>query len=173
MFIEDLQSRLKALGTTKIQITKVVEHPTVVGTHFGVVEATPTVKLSVSGVKAEAYAEFMQAATDFALNLKTPNTDLIQKYKHLPSFPRIVSAAMKLADGFIIPSARHFDITVHNTCRRLGLTAADTSDAEQGFIDNFGNFYTREEAHAVAFANNQIIRRVGGDARKLYSENLY
>lgn len=32
---------------------------------------------------------------------------------------------------------------------------------------------TREEAHEVAKAAGQIIRRCGGDEHKLYSENLY
>ena len=43
----------------------------------------------------------------------------------------------------------------------------------QGFIDQRGNFLTREEAWIVAEASGQIIRRVGGDGKKLYSENLY
>jgi hypothetical protein len=47
---------------------------------------------------------------------------------------------------------------------------------EQGFIDQFGNFYNRQEAWVVAEANGQIKRRVGGDTANggtLYSENLY
>jgi hypothetical protein len=43
----------------------------------------------------------------------------------------------------------------------------------QGFLDNKGIFLTREEAHTVAKAAGQIVRRVGGDANRLYSENLY
>ena len=49
---------------------------------------------------------------------------------------------------------------------------------EQGFVDQFGNFYSREEAWIIAVTNGQIIRRVGGDMSldgegKLFSENLY
>jgi hypothetical protein len=44
---------------------------------------------------------------------------------------------------------------------------------EQGFIDQHGVFMTREEAWIVAEAACQIIRRVGGDGARLYSENLY
>jgi hypothetical protein len=44
---------------------------------------------------------------------------------------------------------------------------------EQGFIDQRGEFMTREEAHKVATKSGQIIRRCGGDDGRLFSENLY
>tara|TARA_R110000765_G_scaffold67960_1_gene131423 strand:+ start:384 stop:605 length:222 start_codon:yes stop_codon:yes gene_type:complete len=43
----------------------------------------------------------------------------------------------------------------------------------QGFIDQFGQFLTREEAHVIAKKNGQIVKRCGGDEKTLYSENLY
>ena len=43
----------------------------------------------------------------------------------------------------------------------------------QGFVDQYGVFMSRQEAHAVALLNNQIKYRVGGDEFKLFSENLY
>jgi hypothetical protein len=49
----------------------------------------------------------------------------------------------------------------------------DYSDYEQGFIDNKGNFLTREEAWVVAEREGQIIRRACSDEGVLYSENLY
>lgn len=47
------------------------------------------------------------------------------------------------------------------------------NDCEQGFIDQYGNFYTREEAYFVAEENGQIIKKCGGDRVSLFSENLY
>ena len=45
---------------------------------------------------------------------------------------------------------------------------------EQGFIDQCGNFLTREEAWKVAEAADQIIRTGPGfSGPMLYSENLY
>jgi len=44
---------------------------------------------------------------------------------------------------------------------------------EQGFVDQHGEFMTREEAHKVAIEAGQIIRRCGGDEERLFSENLY
>ena len=46
---------------------------------------------------------------------------------------------------------------------------------EQGFIDQFGVFYNREEAMVIALAAGQDIdyKRNGGDSLILYSEGLY
>lgn len=55
----------------------------------------------------------------------------------------------------------------------LAQMSTDGRDTEQGFIDQHGNFYSREEAWKIAQANGQIIRRVGGDEGRLFSENLY
>lgn len=45
--------------------------------------------------------------------------------------------------------------------------------AEQGFLDQFSHFHSREEALEIARNNGQIRRRCGGDESRLYSENLY
>lgn len=82
---------------------------------------------------------------------------------------RIVCAANKNGDLLVL-GARHFDMTMNRTIEMLGLEEADW---EQGFIDQHGEFLTREEAWVVAEAAGQIIRRVGGDGKRLYSENLY
>ena len=49
------------------------------------------------------------------------------------------------------------------------------ADAEQGFIDQWGRFYTREEALRVARQNNQIIvpDHQMLSAVALHSEDLY
>lgn len=84
---------------------------------------------------------------------------------------RIVCAAMMNSDKRVICSPRHFDSVAHaaiSDSRRTGWKTAI-----QGFVDNRGNFLTREEAWPIAVAAGQIIRRVGGDEGCLYSENLY
>ena len=83
---------------------------------------------------------------------------------------RIVCAAMRNAWNSVICSPRHWD----DTARRL-VDEMDCAwgDAEQGFVDQQGVFLTREEAWPIALAAGQIIRRVGGDEGRLYSENLY
>jgi hypothetical protein len=84
--------------------------------------------------------------------------------------PRIVCAACMFPSGRIIPSIRHFDDFMFDALRG---TYPKEGQAVQGFVDQFGKFYTREEAWNLAKKNRQILRRVGGDGKRLYSENLY
>lgn len=94
---------------------------------------------------------------------------------------RVVCAAVRSSKtDIIICSPRHFDSTMR---RQINLNpdhwfyTDDNDDSppvvDQGFVDQFGTFMTREEAYLVAKENNQIIRRCGGDEGVLYSENLY
>lgn len=89
---------------------------------------------------------------------------------------RIVCAAIRNSKGRIIVGARHYDGIMHTTLNYSTDYAdwEDHSQITQGFIDQRGNFLTREEAFDIAEENGQIIRLCGSeDRRKLYSENLY
>lgn len=79
---------------------------------------------------------------------------------------RIVCAAMRARHGTIVCGVRHWDEIMHGA-------AHGKSGWEQGFVDNRGQFLTREEARPIALAADQIIQRVGGDEGRLFSENLY
>lgn len=81
---------------------------------------------------------------------------------------RVVCAALRNQDGMIVCGARHNDAVM-----RAQMGSADWRKADQGFIDQYGVFMTREEAHKVAIEAGQIIRRCGGDEKRLFSENLY
>jgi hypothetical protein len=85
----------------------------------------------------------------------------------------VCAANRNRRSGEITLGARHFDHLMHamNKARKEG--QADWVDSEQGFIDQKGNFLTREEALKIAKANGQIRRRCGGDEKRLFSENLY
>lgn len=85
--------------------------------------------------------------------------------------PRIVCAAIQLVGGLIIPSARHLDMTMRLVIASIG--AKTMQGSVQGFIDQHGMFYTREQAWPIAEGNGQVIKRVGGDEGRLFSENLY
>lgn len=88
---------------------------------------------------------------------------------------RIVAAACRNRKGELIVSARHWDMLMH----KIAQSSANPADwyeddwDEQGFIDQWGTYLTREEAHIIASQNGQILRRCGGDEYRLYSENLY
>jgi hypothetical protein len=85
---------------------------------------------------------------------------------------RVVCAAVRKGDT-IICSPRHFDRLMRAIVEAFADEGWDCTDLEQGFVDQFGAFMTREEALVVAKAAGQIVRRCGGDEHRLYSENLY
>lgn len=85
--------------------------------------------------------------------------------------PRIVCAANKFENGPLLIGARHFDQHMQVQMAYMGVKGSDPH--VQGFIDQYGKFYTREEAWKVAVENGQIVRRCGGDEGMLFSENLY
>lgn len=87
---------------------------------------------------------------------------------------RVVCAAIRVSNGAVICSARHFDARMHEQIHRDEIAEISWRRAEQGFIDQFGAFMDRLTAFRVAKAAGQIIRKCGnpnGDI--LYSEHLY
>lgn len=85
---------------------------------------------------------------------------------------RVVCAANRSPDGLIVCGARHWDKLMRAQAVAAGYSPP-FSKWEQGFIDQFGDFMTREEAWKVAHDQGQFRRRCGGDESELYSENLY
>lgn len=85
---------------------------------------------------------------------------------------RVVCAAVLYEDGTMLVGPRHYDSTMLDQYKRHGIGMTE-DQAVQGFIDQWGKFMTREEAHKVASEQGQIRHRCGGDARRLFSENLY
>ena len=84
----------------------------------------------------------------------------------------IVCAAIRhKAGGGIICGPRHFDSIMGNQIRNNAYKG--WSDAEQGFVDQYGTFIDRKEALIIAKKKNQVVRKVGGDSEELFSENLY
>ena len=87
---------------------------------------------------------------------------------------RIVCAAIRNKMGSIICGVRHYDNIMHdNLGQRSDRPYWKKSEVEQGFVDNEGNFLTREEALKIAKEQGQVVNRCGGDDNKLFSENLY
>lgn len=84
----------------------------------------------------------------------------------------VVCAANRYGD-LIIPSARHHDKLMNKIIMAIG--ELSKLDSEQGFINQFGEFLTREEAMIVAKEAGQKIniRGCGGSNVTLFSEGLY
>lgn len=95
--------------------------------------------------------------------------------------PRIVCAANRYRDddlsvNRVILGVRHLDAFMHESLESTDFHQWERGEIEEGFIDQRGNFYDRNQAWFVAELEHQIKRRVGGDNVKggtLYSENLY
>jgi len=86
---------------------------------------------------------------------------------------RVVCAANRLKEnGLIVCAPRHGDIIMRTAMKALGYHKLD-GDWEQGFVDQWGTWMSREEALEVAWDAGQRICRCGGDDIRLYSENLY
>lgn len=85
---------------------------------------------------------------------------------------QVVVCAANRIDGIIICGARHWDKIMCRVADRLGIKGGRE---EQGFINQFGEFLTREEAMEVVKASGQPfnIERNGGSDKELYSEGLY
>ncbi len=92
--------------------------------------------------------------------------------------PVIVCAAL-LKEGIIIAGPRHYDLVMKTQI--MPITHCEKrkrkinfNNAEQGFVDQFGKFYNREEALKVAKdAGQDIDFERNGSTTELYSEGLY
>ena len=85
---------------------------------------------------------------------------------------QVVCAANRFPDGTVLLGARHWDKWMCDMANRLGIKGGTE---EQGFINQFGEFLTREEAMEVVRRNKQPfdVRRNGGDSKTLFSEGIY
>jgi len=92
---------------------------------------------------------------------------------------RVVCAAIRAADGTLLLGVRHYSRDMHEqiAARRDGEKFKHRHDEDQGFVDQWGVYMTREEAYRVADEQGQIWdwRACGNglEGRKLYSEGLY
>lgn len=101
----------------------------------------------------------------------------------------IVCAATRMGFQFedtyetrVFTSPRHWDPTMHQLIQIVDDAYLEHKiDEVQGFVDQWGDFLTREQAWLIAKENGQIKHRCGGDEYiyngetigRLFSENLY
>ena len=86
----------------------------------------------------------------------------------------IVAAANKLSSSLIVVGVRHHDKIMREQIRAAG-KIKEGIKSEQGFIDNSGNFLTREDAVIIAKEAGQLntFRRKTWPEHMLFSEDLY
>lgn len=89
---------------------------------------------------------------------------------------RVVAAANKYGDVIVVAD-RHHSLLMNSQLRILKEAGVITTthSREQGFIDNQGNFLTREEAAIVAKEAGQVnqVRLKNTPFNQLFSEDLY
>lgn len=127
-----------------------------------------------NGFEPDNQSRAYHAADEAVKKAGAARTSLLSEtgLKWTPGEPRVVCAAIRDKLGRIIAGARHFDQVMIAQIRRTTPDQDAFRTAEQGFIDQFGNFLTREEAMVLATKWGQIIRDDEG-RQSLYSENLY
>lgn len=92
---------------------------------------------------------------------------------------RVVCAAIRAADQSVLLGIRHYSADMHAQidARRDGEKFKHRNDQDQGFVDQWGKYMTRDEAYQVAQAAGQVLHpnACGNelDGPKLYSEGLY
>ena len=87
----------------------------------------------------------------------------------------IIVCAANRYDGLIVTGARHHDNIMNAVISKLKTSEDVVGLAEQGFINQFGEFKTRKEAMEIVKINGQPFnkQRNGGSDDELYSEGLY
>ena len=88
--------------------------------------------------------------------------------------PIIVCAACRY-NGLIVCGARHYDMIMSRIIDTFPEGTWKSGQAEQGFIDQFGEFHDREAALEIVTLSGQnyCAERNGGYGRELFSEGLY
>lgn len=94
------------------------------------------------------------------------------KYKEIRlNNRRVVCAACRIG-SVILAGARHWDTVMHKQSQAMPFNSEEKGNAEQGFIDQFGLFLTREEAFILAEEKGQIKDKPNIEGT-LFSEDLY
>lgn len=98
-------------------------------------------------------------------------SELDQNWQPDPDIPVwiVCSACRHIETGTIFCGARHFDNLIRGQIKAAGYKFTGYS---QGFCDQYGRFYDREEAWKIAEKNGQI-KTISGTKGTLYSEDLW
>ena len=93
---------------------------------------------------------------------------------------KVVCAALKAKDGDVLLGIRHYskDMVEQISNRKDGEKFHNLYGENQGFVDQYGNYLTREEAYIIAKNAGQLkeherCKSVVNGKPKLFSEMLY
>lgn len=92
---------------------------------------------------------------------------------------RVVCAAIRASDGEVLIGIRHYSRDMHDQIEQRNDRHRwyHRNDQDQGFVDQYGDFMSREEAYKIAETAGQLrypeACGCGLNGPKLYSEGLY
>lgn len=139
-----------------------------------IVDHTTNLKAGDFIIVKGKWAEIYHITEDDGINTSQGwicRSELQENWQPDPDIPIwIVCAANKHREtGVIFCGARHFDNAMRGQIKAAGFKG---NGYDQGFIDQFGRFYDREQAWIIAEKNGQIKKQVSAPGT-LYSENLW
>jgi len=89
-----------------------------------------------------------------------------------PKKRKIVTAAnLHIETGVMLVGSRHWSPAMMAQGKAMNLKMNTDRTFKQGFIDQFDQFISREDAKRIAIANGQPL--IGKDWHVLFSENLH
>jgi len=99
--------------------------------------------------------------------------ELVKNHQEFGSIKekRVVCAACRWPDGHIILGIRHFSPDMRLSAALQGYE--HVAGIDQGFVDQYGQFLTRQEAFKIALENGQYRPYEPYTIGTLYSEDLY
>lgn len=130
--------------------------------------------------KLNSYRNFEKYTEEDVLNNVPEICWQIAHWYEDRKFQRVIVCAanrFKLKDGktLVIPGARHYSKDMAEVLDEVSekLVSDHVCGDDQGFIDQYSNYWTREEAMIIATYANQVDPEVVKDREELYSEDLY
>lgn len=90
----------------------------------------------------------------------------------VPEKRRVVAAACRAKDGTIFVGIRHFSPDMVKMFALAGYSG-QMADCDQGFVDQWGCYLTRQEAFEIALRQGQYRPYPPYNFGTLYSEDLY
>lgn len=88
--------------------------------------------------------------------------------------PKITHVAIRYKDViYKLPCPNRHHHVIALIVKLTGTKYIDPDDDDQGFIDEQGNYLTRQQALVSALCNNQVLNKNNIRAEQLFSEDLW
>lgn len=158
-----------ASGICELVVDDIIKSSAKETLKVGVEDDTPTITTQIL-ISDLAKDRIKQLGEPFKRLVNRP--DLME----LDGVKRVIVCAANRYSDFVVTGVRHFCPTMRQQIKAIGLNNLRlyaNGREEQGFIDQFGVFLTREEAMVIARKRGQVIIGMEHHPKQLFSEDLY